>query len=296
ALRADGIRLKCASVGEAGKGLQVAPRSQRAASVDGLMLTGKDRAFSMDDALPKGAQPFKQRTSAGKQVAYGAALGGGFGFALSLWSVMASPNGRTAGQKAEDVLVPTAVAAAEGASAVAVMQALEASSASTLARAAGGAGVAAVGAGVMIGWDAIKMARGRATVVELRKNAAANLGAGGGGLAGAAGGAALGSAICPGVGTVIGGLLGGLAAGFGGAKGGELLDKAIWDEAEDVKEQAFEFMHYGYTRWAKQTARSPEELQQRYKQLTSGLFFFFLFLLFLVFNYSNETGKLMNKR
>ena len=55
----------------------------------------------MDDALPKGAQPFKQRTSAGKQVAYGAALGGGFGFALSLWSVMASPNGRTAGQKAE---------------------------------------------------------------------------------------------------------------------------------------------------------------------------------------------------
>ena len=76
--------------------------------------------------------------------------------------------------------MPTAVAAAEGASAVAVMQALEASSASTLARAAGGAGVAAVGAGVMIGWDAIKMARGRATVVELRKNAAANLGAGGG--------------------------------------------------------------------------------------------------------------------
>ena len=46
ALRADGIRLKCASVGEAGKGLQVAPRSQRAASVDGLMLTGKDRFWS----------------------------------------------------------------------------------------------------------------------------------------------------------------------------------------------------------------------------------------------------------
>lgn len=215
----------------------------------------------MDDGLPRGAEPFKKPSNAGKQIAGGALVGAGFGFALSLYSVWAAPNGRTTRQKAEDVVVPTVLGAAEGAAGVAVMRC-----SSAAARGLGGVGVAAAGAVLFIGWDAIKVARGRATVVDLRKNAATGLAAGGGGLAGAAGCAALGTFIAGPVGGVIGGILGGIGLGFGGAKTGELLDRALWDEAEDVKEHAFEFMHYRYRRWNKPDPKSPEELQQRYEK------------------------------
>ena len=271
-VRARGIRAKCGYYGQQGKGLQVNPRSQRAASLDAYMIptvNGEQmemrlgRAFSMDDALPHGAGPFTKRPSAAHEIRVGAAFGAAFGFVCSLGFVLARPEGRTAAQKAEDILVPTALCAVEGASGVAVMRAL--ASQGALARAAGGGGVAVVGAGLFITWDAIKLARGRCTVVELRKNAAGSLAGGAGGLGGAAAGAAVGSLVGP-VGTVIGGLVGGIAGGLSAAIGGQKLDEAIWDAEEDTKEVAFEFLHYPYTRWKVPKPVRPKELQARYEK------------------------------
>ncbi|CAE7762063.1 unnamed protein product [Symbiodinium sp. CCMP2456] len=286
-LKAHGqrIRLKAVMHGEPGSGLQLPSTAARRRSMDGLgdalVVHGRNgqqlelpinRAHSLDEAFPcrepvvrtvdsEVPPPELRKASGARKVAAGAAAGAAFALTFSLIDVFRNPAGRTTAQKVEDVLVPTAIGAAEGGAAAALL-----GEGVTLWGGAATAGVAVVATGAFVAWDAIKLARGTGTTVQLRRNFASNAGGAGGGIAaGALSGAAAGVWLGP-VGAGVCGLVGGIAGAVGGAFGGSALDQAIWDSAEDRKQQAVEFFGFKYTRWQRPTHISAEALQKAYNQ------------------------------
>ena len=284
--RGQQIRLKSVMHGEPGSGLQIPNTAARRRSMDGLdalVVHGRNgqqvelslnRGHSLEEAFPRrepalppavepdAARPPELRKANGtRQVATGAAAGAAFALTFSLIDVFRNPRGRTTAQKVEDVLVPTAIGAAEGGAAAAAL--LEGA---TLRAGAATAGVAVVATGAFVAWDAIKLARGEGTTVHLRRNFASNAaGAGGGIAAGALSGAAAGAVLGP-VGAGICGVVGGIAGAVGGAFGGAALDEAIWDRAEDQKQQAVEFFGFSYTRWKRPTHVSAKALQDAFNK------------------------------
>jgi len=288
-LRGKGIRLKGIMAGKEGGGLQMpnvnAMRRKSMDAPDALILHGSngktlelqlDRHHSLDECFQRrevslkkvdaeGVQgPELQRANGTRQIAIGAAAGAGFAFTFSLVNVLACPRGRTTEQKVEDVLVPTAICGGEGAAVAAAF----AKTSATRATAAS-AGIAVVATGLFVAWDAVKLARGTGTTVQLRQNFAGNAGGAAGGFASGLGSGALAGIWFGPVGVGVAGLVGAIIGGVGGAFAGGAIDRAIWDEDEDRRQDAVEFFGFSYCRGEVPRHIEPETLDEKFRERLS---------------------------